>query len=160
MIKFYFYILAFIFFYSVEAVILKSQISIKASTSADPNEFTIDNTKNNSVIKVSKKTTIHLNVTGNPTTGYLVYLKNYDSIDKTALKFTNIKYDFKAKLYTTDDYIPSNTDPRVVGSGGYFKFDVNVLKDFDSIDLIFVELQSFNPESETEGIKVTLTTSD
>ena len=76
------------------------------------------------------------------------------------MNFTNLKYDSKAKLYTSNDYFPYTVDPKMVGSGGYYKFEINVLKDFNSAYLQFIQLKSFDLTSETAKINLNLTTSD
>ena len=64
--------------------------------------FQIDESKNNSIINVVKNSTFYLDVKANPSTGYDLYLKNYDSINKNNLKFKNILFDNTTKLYMSN----------------------------------------------------------
>lgn len=122
----------------------------------------IDQTKNNSLITVPRNTTFELHVEANPTTGYMVYLKNYNSIDKTYLRFENLVYDEVTNLYRSDEYLPNNNlnnQQNLVGTGGVYIFRITTLRDFNSIFISFVKIQPWDLNSETAQINLKLTTS-
>jgi predicted secreted protein len=125
------------------------------------NIMIIDESKNNSFITVPRNSTFELHVKGNPTTGYGVYLKNYNSIDKTYLRFENLIYDNVTNLYRSDEYAPQNimnNKQNLVGSGGFYVFRMTTLQDFNNIFVSFVKIQPWDLSSETGKINLKLTT--
>jgi predicted secreted protein len=123
--------------------------------------YEINETKNNTILNIPYNITFEIYVDANPTTGYKLFLKNYDSLDKTQLQFSNIIMDSTAKAYMSNDYIPSKTSSEivgVVGSGGKYKFIIKALKEISNLELIFSQMQPWDSSTETGKYSVFLTT--
>lgn len=142
---------------NLNSSLINSQNSISAYT------YYVNLTNNIQSFIVPKNITFNLYVKGNPTTGYVVYLKNYASIDKDSLRFENIEYDTTSKYYLSNEYINDErniiSNPPIVGSGGYYKFKISALKDFREMSLQFIQMQPWDTRTEMALATVKLTTS-
>jgi len=142
---------------------LKEQESTKNKKQTPINKdnikvFQIDETKNNSVINVLKNVTFYIDVKANPSTGYDLYLKNYDNLDKKTIQLTNLVFDNSTKMYMSNVF---NRDPIIskeknLGFSGYYKFEVKAIGNFSSTDLEFVQVRPSDPKNYTRLTKVSL----
>ena len=104
-----------------------------------------------------------IKVKGNCTTGFLTFIKNYNSIavDEKHFEFLDIEYDNTVNLYKSKDY--EIIHPDIDGGDGYSVFKIKALKPLDDIKLEFItikpwEIKSKNAQSFISS--VTMTTTD
>lgn len=99
-------------------------------------------------------------VKANPTTGYNLYLKNFEDLDKNILTISNVKKDPKVKYYFSDTYITYNEiyneSPPLMGAPGYYQFKLNFEKDFDEVSLQFVKIRPWIPNVEENPLKINI----
>lgn len=129
-----------------------------ATNSSIPKLFKIEDSSNNTVLNVPKNTTFYINVRANPSTGYELFLKNYDAIDKNYLKIDNLLLDPKTNYYISNKFtVEKSKNNTVLGKPGYYQFSLVALKDFSNIDLEFITIRG-NDATTQKKTRVRLTT--
>jgi len=94
-----------------------------------------------------------LKIRGNPTTGYLWSLENYDSLNKEVLKPLNIEAGGRSRDYIVDPHRPG-----FVGVPGYYYFKFQALETLNEpVVLRFVHKRPWsNEDSRTISVKVNI----
>jgi len=142
---------------------LKEKAEKKVSRQLPPSlkEFKITETDNNSIINVVKNVTFNLNLQANPSTGYGLYLKNFDSLDKNSIIFHNILFDNTTKLYMSNVFIPEKNNGTIipVGAPGHYQFQLTTIGNFTNADLEFVKVKQREPKNFISLTKIKLTSS-
>ena len=87
-----------------------------------------EGTKNVS-LKVKKGEIFQIKLKGNPTTGYSWFLVNYEIVNKNEIiKPTNLNEHLSAQ------FVPCNRHDEILGAGGDFVFEFEVLKSSNVIE--------------------------
>lgn len=155
--------LLFVYFVNLSLVLSKrlkekEEKRISRQTPTILKEFQINEMNNNSILSVVKNVTFNLNVQAKPSTGYDLYLKNFDSLDKNTIKFENLLFDNSTKLYMSSVFIPEKTNGTVkVGAPGHYQFQITTVGNFSNADIEFVKIRPWEPKNFTGLTKIRLT---
>jgi len=135
----------------------KEEKRISRQTPVNLKEFQITEMNNNSILNVVKNVTFNLNVQANPSSGYDLYLKNYESLDKSTIKFENLIYDKASNLHMSNVFIPNKTKGINNGGAGNYQFKIITFDNFTNTDLEFVKIRPFEPKKILGLTKIRLT---
>ena len=152
-----------IFLYINTKFISAISSNLKQLPNSGPKVTFLVNKNQDSYLSVPGNTTFSVSIEGNPSTGYVTYIKNYENITKANnLKIYNLAFDNTTKLYTSKIFEKKNNTSDADATPGFYKFEMRAIKPFKDLKIEFItvrpwEIQKPNKVEFKNTIKMSTT---